>query len=148
MPMIIISTKPGVIVDEKALSVICDEVVTYALNTNEGPLQPGNTTIIVNKDNRENGIDAVIQVKCCFFQDRYESCQERADLIRELVVKAYAFTRTGGCIPCLSQIRVAIWVEFLPAAYSGPEDDQKDKVEMTESAMFERIRSRCGFTSK
>lgn len=144
MPIVTISTKPSSRFDNKALRIICDEVITFALNTTEGPLQPGNTTILANEHNTEINIDVLVQVKCCFYTDRYNLGQQKADLIKDLITQAYSYTRTGGSRGP-NHIVVAVWVEFLSADYSGPEEEQLDKVEMTEPAMKARILKRCGF---
>lgn len=146
MPIVMVNKKPCIL--GRNLRVICDEVITFALNTKQGPLQPGNTVVVINSSDMDSDIDVLIQVECCYFDDRYEKCDEKSSLIRDLVAKAYLDTRTGVFYPIEpAEIKVVVWVKYLDAAYAGPEEPNGPRVKMTKSAMLKRIMVRCGFSS-
>jgi len=147
MPIVTISKKPKFGISQFDLRVICDEVVTFALNTEQGPLQPGSAMILINDDNTEKKVDLVIQIRCWYFEDRYDSCHERADLIRSLIRRAYIDTRTD-IQSCSADIKIAVCMSYDIDAWSKSKEPTRPKVEMTETAMMARIQKRCGFITK
>lgn len=149
MPIVIVSKKKDIPLSDKNLRTICDEVVTFALNTSQAPLQPGNTIISIdNGMDARDGIDILIRVECCYTEDRFVKRDESSELIRNLVRKAYRGIKTGPSDPKdPDEIEVAVWVVYLNAAYAGPENLNKPNVKMSKSSsMFKRIKIRCGFS--
>lgn len=145
MVLVTVSTNPRFYLSENRIRAIFDEVVVYALNTKQGPLQPGDTDILINDSKTDPDIDILIQVECRDFPDRIAKQAESLTSIKDLTEKAYYITRTGGGISVPDKINVVVYIKYINVVHASK--SKKTNVEMTESAVIERIRIRCGFAS-